>query len=61
MLRTHPDILFAVTKMLQFASNSLQEHLNRALYICHYLVGTADYTLTYGKDNTGLIAYVDAD
>jgi hypothetical protein len=61
MLRTCPDISFAVTKMLQFASNPSQEHLNQALYICRYLAGTADYTLIYGKDNTGLIAYADAD
>jgi hypothetical protein len=61
ILGTHPDISFTVTKMLQFASNFSQEHLNQALYICHYLVGTTDYTLTYGKDNTGLIAYADTD
>jgi hypothetical protein len=61
MLGTHPDISFAVTKMSQFASNPTEEHYNCALYICCYLVGTADYALTYGKDNTGLIAYADAD
>jgi hypothetical protein len=61
MLGTHPDISFAVTKMSQFASNPTQEHYSHALYICHYLVGTADYALTYGKDNAGLIAYADAD
>ena len=61
MLGTRPDVAFAVTKMSQFASNPTQEHLNRALYICRYLVGTADYALVYGTSDTGIIAYADAD
>jgi hypothetical protein len=61
MLRTCPDILFAMTKMLQFASNPMEEHYNCALYICCYLVGTTDYALTYSKDNTSLITYADVD
>jgi hypothetical protein len=61
MLGTCPDISFAVTKMSQFASNPMEEHYNRALYICCYLVDIANYALTYGKDNTGLIAYADVD
>ena len=61
MLGTRPDISFAVTKMSQFTSNPTKEHLDRALYICRYLLGTADYALTYGKSDTGIIAYADAD
>ena len=39
-----------------------QDHLNRALYICHYLLGTLEYALVFdGKSNEGLIAYADSD
>ena len=34
MIGTQPDIAYAVTKLLQFAANPTQDHLNRALYIC---------------------------
>jgi len=61
MLGTHPDIAFAVTKMSQFAANPSEEHLSKALYICRYLIGTADYSLTYGRSRDGIITYADAD
>jgi len=61
MLGTHPDIAFAVTKMSQFTANPSEEHLSKALYICRYLVGTADYSLTYGRSRDGIIAYADSD
>jgi len=61
MLGTRPDIAFAVTKMSQFAANPSEEHLSKALYICRYLVGTADYSLTYGRSRDGIITYADSD
>ena len=62
MLGTRPDIAFAVTKMAQFAANPTQEHLNKALYICRYLVGTQNYCLTYdGITGQGLAACADSD
>lgn len=62
MLGTRPDIAFAVTKMAQHAANPTQDHLNRALHICRYLAGTADYALTYsGHSNKGLFACADSD
>ena len=61
MLGTRPDIAFAVTQMAKFASNPSDEHLNRAMYILRYLVGTRDYALVFdGNSNEGLIAYCDA-
>ena len=61
MLGTRPDISFAVTKLAQFSANPLQEHLDKALYICRYLVGTQDYRLTYdGTSKEGLIAVTDS-
>jgi hypothetical protein len=36
--------------------------LNRALYICHYLLGTQKYSLVYnGPGDKGLMAYADSD
>ena len=62
MLGTRPDIAFAVTKMAQFAANPSKDHLNRALYICRYLVGTQSYRLTYdGGAGQGLSVTTDSD
>jgi hypothetical protein len=62
MLGTRPDIAFAVTKLAQFAANPAQEHLDKALYICRYLVGTSKYRLTYdGSTGQGLSACTDSD
>jgi len=48
--------------MAKYAANPSQDHLNRALYICQYLIGTQDYRLIYdGKTGGGLNAYVDSD
>jgi len=40
MLGTCPDIAFAVIKMSQFLANLSQDHLNKAMYIMCYLMGT---------------------
>ena len=62
MLGTRPDIAFAVTKLAQYAANPSQEHLDKALYICRYLVGTQQYRLSYnGESGQGLIACADSD
>ena len=62
MLGTRPDIAFAVTKLAQYAANPSQDHLDNALYICHYLAGTQKYQLTYdGETGQGLMACADSD
>jgi Reverse transcriptase (RNA-dependent DNA polymerase) len=62
MLGTRPDIAFAVTKLSQHTTNPSEDHLSRALYICHYLLGTSDYALVYdGPSDGGLKAYTDSD
>ena len=62
MLGTRPDILFAVTKMAQFAANPTEDHLSHVLYICCYLVGTPNYRLKYdGTSGQGLNACTGSD
>jgi len=62
MLGTRPDIAFAVTHLLRHAANPSQDHLNKALYICGYLIGTSTYSLVYnGGSGAGLIACTDSD
>jgi len=62
MLGTCPDIAYAVTCLLQFSANLSKEHLDKALYICHYLTGTRDYALIYdGTSDQGSEGYTDAN
>jgi hypothetical protein len=62
MIGTRPDIAYAVTKLSQYGANPNKDHLDRAMYICHYLLGTSDYALVYnGKSDGGLLAYADSD
>jgi len=62
MLGMHLDIAFVVIKMSQFLANPSQDHLNKAMYIMRYLVGTQDYHMVYdGVQNEGLIAHTDLD
>ena len=62
MLGTRPDIAYAVTKLLQFAANPSQDHLNKALYIFCNLVGTSNYALIYdGVNGKGFEAYADSN
>jgi len=62
MLGTRPDIAFVVMHLLRHATNPSQDHLNKVLYICHYLIGTSTYSLVYnGGSGAGLIACTDSD
>ncbi len=48
--------------MAQFAANPSEDHLQCALYICRYLLGTSNYALIFdGKSDGGIIAYADSD
>ena len=62
MIGMQPDVAYTVTKMSQFTANPNKEHLDRALYICCYLLGTSKYSLVYdGKGGGGLIGFADSD
>ena len=62
MLGTCPDITQAVIKMSQFSSNPSEDHLQKALYIVCYLLGTKILCIKYdGASTTGFMAYSDTD
>jgi len=62
MLGTRPNIAFVVMHLSCHAMNPSQDHLNKVLYICHYLIGTSTYSLVYnGGSGAGLIACMDSD
>ena len=62
MLRTHPDICYAVTKLAQFAANPSNEHMKSAKDTCRYLNSTSNYALVFdGSTDAGLIAFTDSD
>jgi len=62
MLGTRLDIVFAVTQLTHHTSNSSQDHLNKVLYICHYLVNTQHYSLVYSRDSKlRIYACTDSD
>jgi hypothetical protein len=42
IIGTCPDIAFAITALSRYSANPSQDHLNKVLYICHYLVSTKD-------------------
>ena len=62
MLGTRPDITQAVIKMSQFSSNPSEDHLQKALYIVCYLLGTQNLCIKYdGASTTGFVAYSDTN
>ena len=62
MIRTRPDIAFAVTHLLQFITNPTEEHYQAAVHICCYLVGSRDYKLVYSHEaDKGLVAFTDSN
>ena len=62
MIRTCPDIAFAVTHLSQFSTNPTEDHYRAAVHICHYLVGSWDYKLVYSREaDKGLVAFTDSD
>ena len=63
MLGTQPDIAYSIIKILQFSVNPTKEHLQKVLYIVHYLSSTTDLCICYSGlgDKNGFIVYSDMD
>jgi hypothetical protein len=51
MIDTRSNISYAVTQLARQSANLSKEHLEKALYICLYLLGTANYSLVYDGDS----------
>jgi hypothetical protein len=64
MLGTRPDITFAITALSQFNSNPGEVHWKALKRLIRYLLGTVNYSLTYGSNNQNqliMMGYCDAD
>ena len=62
MLGTWPDITYIVTPLSWHEAKPSQQHLDKALYICWYLLGTCFYSLVFnGAFQAGLIVFTDSD
>ena len=62
LMKTRPDICFAVNTLSQFLVDPRNVHLIAAKHILRYLKGMADYGLKYKADQRiNLEGYVDSD
>jgi hypothetical protein len=62
MIRSRPDICFAVIKMSQHSSNPTEEHLRIARKICCYLVNTSNLGIRFkGNPGDGFQSWTDSD
>ena len=61
MVCTRPDIAHAVGVVSRYMSNPGREHWEAVKWILRYLRGTADLSLCFGQDGSGLQGFVDAD
>ena len=61
-LGTHLDIAYAVTALAHQFTNPSEDHLNKVLYICHYLIRTWNYFLNYdGHSRLRIMACIESD
>ena len=61
-LGTHPNIAYAIMALACQSTNPFEDHLNKALYTCHYLIRTWNYSLNYGgHSRLGIMACIDSD
>ena len=58
---TRPDIAFAVSTLSQFLENPGEVHWEGVKRIFRYLLGTKNWRLTYGGEQSDLVGYTDAD
>eukprot|EP00124_Ichthyophonus_hoferi_P002848 Ihof_evm1s215 gene=Ihof_evmTU1s215 len=58
---TRPDIMFAVSFLGRFTSDSSEIHWRMAMHVIKYLHSTANLGLAYKKGDLSFEVYVDAD
>ena len=61
-LGTHLNIAYAITVLACQSTNSSEDHLNKVVYICCYLIRTWNYSLNYDSySRLGIMACTDSD
>ncbi|KAF7334226.1 Transcription factor [Mycena sanguinolenta] len=58
---TRPDIAYAVSLLARFMSKPKRIHWDAAKRVLRYLTGSKNYAITFGLDDSGFVAYTDAD
>jgi hypothetical protein len=58
---TRPDIVFAISTLVQFADKPGWTHWEGVKRVYRYLLGTRKLGLTFGTSSAGLVGYTDAD
>ena len=61
MIATRPDIAFAVGVVSRFMSDPGKKHWEAVKGILRYLSGTKDMCICFGKSNSGVLRYTNAD
>jgi hypothetical protein len=63
LIHTRTDLTYAVGYVSRFLERSTEEHLHAVKKILHYIVGTLQYDLRYGRrtGTTRLVGYCDND
>jgi hypothetical protein len=63
LIHTRPDLTYAVGYVSRFLERPTEEHLQAVKKILHYITGTLQYGLRYGRRmrTTRLVGYCDSD
>jgi hypothetical protein len=63
LIHTQPELTYAVGYVSRFLEQPTEEHLQAVKKILHYIVGTLQYGLRYGRrmGTTRLVGYCDSD
>jgi hypothetical protein len=63
LIHTRPELTYAVGYVSRFLEQPTEEHLQAVKKILHYIAGTLQYGLRYGRrtGTTRLVGYCDSD
>ena len=59
-IATRPDITYAVSRLSRFNQRSRKIHHEAANRVFHYLLGTQNYCICYGKETQDILSFVFA-
>jgi len=61
MVCTRPDILYAVSMVNRYMTNSSKTHWQAVKWIQRYLRGTTSTCLEFRRCKDGVVGYIDSD